>query len=66
MNASSVVPFAELANKDFITPGFGPGERDCPFWTMAWTAISGASHRLPFVLAVVGALVVVFGLVEYV
>lgn len=34
--SSSAVSFSELVNKDFITPGFGPGERVCPYWGMVW------------------------------
>ena len=37
----AIVPFAELVNKDFITPGFGPNERVCPFWTMTWPSSDG-------------------------
>lgn len=37
----ATVPFAELVNKDFITPGFGPNERVCPYWGMVWPSSDG-------------------------
>ena len=35
-------------------------------WATAWTAISCSSSRLPFALAVIGALLAVFAVVEYI
>jgi len=35
-------------------------------WATAWTAIAGSSSRLPFVLAVIGTLLAVFAVVEYI
>jgi hypothetical protein len=38
---SSVIPFSEIGNKAFVTPGFGPAERTDPFWSMLWPNSNG-------------------------
>jgi hypothetical protein len=37
----AAVPFSELVNEDFITPGFGPGDRVDPFWSTVWPSSEG-------------------------
>jgi hypothetical protein len=43
---TSVVSFDELANPSFITPGFGPGERIDPYWSMVWQNPNGGPEIL--------------------
>lgn len=35
-------------------------------WQTAWTVVAGSSNKLPFVLVLVAAAVVLFGVVEYI
>lgn len=37
----SAVPFAHLVRDGVLTPGFGPGERVCPYWGMVWPSSDG-------------------------
>jgi hypothetical protein len=37
----SAVPFSEIGNKAFVTPGYGPAERADAFWSMVWPNSNG-------------------------
>lgn len=37
----SVVPFSEIANKAFLTRGYGPTDRTDPYWTTVWPNSNG-------------------------
>jgi len=37
----TAVPFSKLVNEDFITPGYGPGDRADPFWSTVWPNSNG-------------------------
>jgi hypothetical protein len=41
VTAPPAVPFSELVNEDFITPGYGPGDRVDVFWSTVWPNSEG-------------------------
>ena len=43
MNPASIFPFSELVRDGVVTPGFGPGDRCDPFWSIPWANQSGGA-----------------------